>query len=253
MIFKIAHICYCGDAVEAKKLLGILGYRLLFSERVRPMGITQRHLSCHIEEFVLSLWTRRGGISIELLEFKEYSQNEGLIYPLLPEKISGVVPVVDEEETFQLNNSKYIPAAFLGSLAYMKMNSKIDEPILDSFLLFTPDVSQSVHFWNTVGLDCIEHSNMHGILRLRCIFTRKDFFIHIYKSTQMETLHEDVNSLGFHVLGLISNSASQEHARIVSSRVKVTPIEQITIDEKRLTIFYVRSPEGLLVEIISLN
>ena len=254
MIFKIAHICYCGDAVKAKKQLGILGYRLVFSERVRPMGITQSHLSGHVEEFGMSLWTRPGGISTELLEFENYSQHEGLIRPLLSAKMPGVVSAIDEEKTSQLNKSEYLPAAFLGCPAYVKLGSIIEGPLLlDSFLLFSPDVSQSVHFWRTLGLDCIESSNMYGILRHRCTFTRKDFFIHICKSSQVETAQEDVNSPGFHVLGLISNSASHERKRMMSSGIEVTPIEQITINEKRLTIFYSRSPEGLITEIISLT
>jgi len=253
MIFKIAHICYCGDAVKAKKQLGIFGYKLFFSELVRPMGITQSHLSGHVEEFSMSLWTRLGGISIELLEFENYSQNEGLISPLLPAKMPGVVTTIDEEKTSQLNKNEYLPAVFLGCPAYMKLSSRIEEPVLNSFLLFSPDVSKSVHFWNTVGLYCIERSNMHGILRLRCTFTGKDFFMHIRKSNQEAPVQEDIDSPGFHVLGLISNSASQERKRMISSGIAVTPIEQITINQKKLTIFYSRSPEGLITEIISLN
>jgi len=253
MIFKIAHICYCGNVIRAKQQLSMLGYKLLFSERVCPMGIMQRHLTTHFEEFDLSLWTRPGGISIELLEFEEYSQNKGLICPLFSAKMPGVVPMIDDAGTFKINKSEYFPTAFLECPAYSKLNSSIDEPLLDSLLLFSPDLGQSILFWNAVGLDSIVHSPMHSIFRLRCAFTHKDYFVHVCESGQMETMLEDVNSPGFHVLGLISNSAGQEHARIASFGMEVTPTEQLTINEKSLTIFYSRSPEGIIVEIISLN
>lgn len=254
MIFKIAHICYCGDVFKAKKQLRILGYKLFFSEMVRPMGITQSHLSGHVDELSMSLWARPGGISIELLEFENYSQNEGLISPLFPAKMHGVVTVMDEEKTSQLNKSEYLQAVFLDCPAYIKRGSRIDGPLLlDSFLLFSIDVRQSVHFWCTFGFACVESSNMHGILRFRCAFTGKDFFMHIHKFNQEAPIQEDIDSPGFHVIGLISNSASQERKKMISSGIEVTPIEQITINEKRLTIFYARSPEGLITEIISLN
>lgn len=252
MIFKIGHICYCGDAFQAKKKLSQCGYRPLFSERVSPMGITQGFLSINVEEFGMSLWTRHGSISIELLDFESYSHNSGLIHPLISAKMPGAVPAVNDKKSFVLNNSEYFPGLFLGYPAYMKLNALCAEPVMDSFIVFSPDIDKSVYFWSMVGLNCIEQSDMHGVFYLRCAFTRKDFFLHIYKSNR-ELVYEYIDSLGFHVLGLISNSAVYEHEKMMSSGMEVTPIEQITINEKRLNVFYSRSPEGLIAEIISLN
>jgi len=253
MIFKIAHICYCGNIAEATEQLGMLGYKLFISERVRPMGITQKHLSYHVDDFYLSIWTRPGGISIECLEFEKYSQNEGLVCPLLPAGMPGIVPSSCENEDFHLNISEYLPVKFLGRYAYADQKLVHDEPILNSLLFFSSDIFESIRFWNTIGFNCIESSEVRAIFRLHCAFTRKEFFIHICRSEKLQMIQEEVNSPGFHILGLISNSATHEHVRMMSSGMNVTPTEQISINGRNLTIFYSRSPEGVLVEIISPN
>lgn len=252
MIFKIAHICYCGDAVKAKKQLREYGYRKFLSERIRPMKIT-RDLSFNCsEEIDISLWNRPGAISIEILETNNYSQNEGLIRPVLNALIPGAVSSDKNIEAVELNDGRYVLSFFLGYPAYMKSDTRADDPTMDSILLFSQDVDESVHFWTAVGLHCIRHSDMSALFVLKCTFTRKDFFIYIVKSDR-EKLSEDINSPGFHILGLISSSAEQERRRMASFSLEVTPIEQITINERKLTILYARSPEGLLTEIISLN
>lgn len=248
MFFKIAHICYCGNAADAIKKYG---YRLLFSEQVHTMAITQKHLSRHIEDYKLSLWTKPGSISIEFLEFAEYSEQEGLVFPILP----AAMPCVEiaGDKTFQLNEHKYIPASFLESPAFVSADLKVNEPVLNSLLLLSSDINQSIQFWSEMGLQCVGYSENYGILKLRCSFSRQDFFLYICKSDQKVTVREDINSPGFHLLGLFSNSAGKEHARMVSSGIEVTPVEEIEVNKKRLAIFYSRSPEGIIVEIISLK
>lgn len=257
MIFKIAHICFCGNHVKARELLAVLGYELVFSERIPPMGITQRHLSQYITELDMSLWAKQGNISIEILEFENYSHNKGLICPLVSAKMPGVVAGIAEEHAFQFNTSEYQPAAFIECPAYIKLDASIEKPlpdtILDTILIFTHDLSKSLNYWSLVGLDCIERSNIHAVFRLRCVFTGKNFYVHVHKTNQNYSMTEDIDSLGFHVLGLISNSAKLERERLVSFGINVTPLEQISINGRSLSIFYSRSPEGIITEIISLN
>lgn len=255
MIFKIAHICYCGNVAEARKQLSVLGYKLNFSERVTPMEITRRYLSCHGENFKMYMWAKPGSINIELLEFEEYSKAVGLIYPLFLEKMNEVSPKKDYDSQIRSDLEKYIPTTFLSHQAYIAKGSQIEDSLFNSFLLFSSDIAKSIQFWTRLGFDCIEQSHKYCILRLHSFFTREDFYIHIcdFHQIKPDNVEEDLDSLGFHVLGLISNSTGQERSKMILHGIEVTPIEQIKINNNKLSVFYARSPEGVIAEILSLS
>ena len=77
-------------------------------------------------------------------------------------------------------------------------------------------------------------------------------FLYLEKNINEELTIEDIDSPGFHVLSLISNSASLEREKVRVAGVDVSALEQIVINGNKMDVFYARSPEGLVAEIISI-
>ena len=252
MVFKIAHICFCGNVDQTEECLRELGYQLLFSEKVCPMEITQGMSSKYNNHLRMSIWEYPGSISIELLEFESYSLREGMIIPIFSGRASNNSLVMKENESRILNGHKYYKAAFLGYPAYVATQKQTDGFDFNSFMLISTNLDNSIRFWSLFGFDCDVQPELYACLKFQCRFTGKCFFLYLEKNINEELTIEDIDSPGFHVLSLISNSASLEREKVRVAGVDVSALEQIVINGNKMDVFYARSPEGLVAEIISI-
>ncbi|MBT89694.1 MAG: hypothetical protein CMN79_04305 [Spirochaetales bacterium] len=252
MVFKIAHICFCGNVDQAKECLQELGYQLLFSEKIRPMEITQEMSSKYNNHLLMSIWEYPGSISVELLEFESYSLREGMIIPILSGGTSNNSLAMKENESRILNGHKYYKADFLGCPAYVADQKQMDGFGFNSFMLTSTNLDNSIHFWSLFGFDCDVQTELYARLKFRCRLTSKYFFLYLEKCINEELAIEDIDSPGFHVVSLISNSASLEREKVRVAGVDVSALGQIVINGNKVDVFYARSPEGLVTEIISI-
>jgi len=249
MLLKIAHICFCGEPAKTKLLLETVGYSALFSTRLRPMKITQQLLSNPVENFKMSFWQRPNSISIELLEFDSYSLKCGLIKPVFSGESYELI--AKKNETLISNFVNYKTGIFLGTKVYYDTSKQGESFSFSSLLLISNNLNDSITFWNALGFRCVKRYDKEALLEFSCLF-KGNISIHLVCNDVNQILFEDIDSTGFHVLAFISNSTTQEWKKMKKSGFDLTDIEQIKLNNIIMDIFYLRSPEGLIIEIISL-
>lgn len=253
MIFKIGHICYCGDRRLAETTLATLGYRQLLSDRISTRSNTRHLLSSSADDYRLSIFELAGSISLEILEFENHSANEGLVRPIIETAIAGE-DIADNVDGF-LNprNLGLYPASFLGFPAYTKAWGTRQEFAFNSFVIASSNIDESVQFWKQIGFHTVNRFDEYCKLRFRCMFSGKYYYIYLYLDRRKVFVREDLDSLGFHVLGLISTSIKQEIEKMRMLGIECTSVENICVRGRELSVFYARAPEGLIVEFVSLN
>ena len=253
MIFKIAHICYCGDIDSVAGQLRKHGYGPGLNEkRVEPMHITQSLLSGPASSMSIWMWEKPGCIGVELLDFAQMSAKRGKIVPVLSAPCSPGEARVERSEKVFLGEEEYPCKSFLGFPAYS--SGTVDEAGLrfQAFSIGSPCLKDSERFWGMMGFCVVGRSRDLLTMGFRCKFTGTHFKAYVRRCSGAVE-HEDIDSPGFHVLGAISNSALSEHGRMVASGANCTPIERLVLGGKALDIFYARTPEGVVAEVISIG
>jgi len=251
MLLKIAHICFCSEGFNSETVLQKLGYRQLFESRVVPMKITQSLLSKRVDNFQMSFWVLPGNVSIELLTFEQYASNTGSIQPIFSGRKNSCF-LLDKQSIVLLNNRKYHTGRFLDFPILFDSLGQDTPFCFNSMVLETIDLDLSISFWKVLGFNCVERLRDHVCMEFKCILTRQVFCVYLKQGGNGPTEPEEINSLGFHVLGFFSNSAAVEQNKIQKADYKTTAIEQIELNKNKMNIFYARSPEGVVLEIISI-
>jgi len=252
MLMKISHICFCGNPIETQFLLEAIGYRSKFSTVLRPMNITQQLISKPVKKIKMSFWESLNSICIEVLEFDDYSFQHGLIKPIFignsdKSKFIAVSNRINVDE-----NCNYKIGNLLGTEIYYDISIQADDFFFSSFLIVSNNFNKSIFFWKTLGFNLVKNNFKEALLEFKCFFTKNFVSLHLIYDETKQIVFEDIDSLGFHVIGFISNSTYYERERMKKYAFAPTDIEQIKLNNNVMDIFYLRSPEGLIIEIISL-
>jgi hypothetical protein len=227
MILDIDHIGYSSINFEDDIcFLRGLGFNMRFVQRgIKNQDIKQNLLRSFTMEHHLALCDRACDISIEVVHYPHVGQKRVAQ--------TSFSPLICNQEVRSLQQ--------IAAQDYFKQLS-----------MSISDITRALVFWRALGFDVVERGDGYFILRFRSLLKNNDYFVHA-KLTRAAVHKVFLDDIGFTSLALITSSASRERAALEKHNFNVTPIEHVAIGNRNLNIFFSESPDGHIVELISLE
>jgi hypothetical protein len=226
MILDIDHIGYCSvDFDKDMHLLQRLGFSNRFVQRdVKNQNIKKHLLRSFTAEHHLALYDREYDISIEIIN-----------YPCCGQKTiaqSSFFPLIENQEVSLLDQ--------------LNQNNT-----LKHLSIKVTHIPSAINFWKMFGFRVVDQAQDYVILCFNSLLKRCDYFIHAKLHADIPIVYLD-NS-GFTSLALITSSAAREREALERQKINVTPIQNLVIGSRNLSIFFVESPDAHIVEVIGLD
>lgn len=122
------------------------------------------------------------------------------------------------------------------------------KPLGESIELFAKDLEAGYGFWSLLGLKLVRKEPDH----YRCSFCTP-FSPEVSFIISRRLSNDGNNALdtaGFNCIAFVSTSLQQDRKSLLDSGVKTTRIENVQINDKKLSIFFAEGDSGEKVEII---
>ncbi|MFA6262984.1 MAG: VOC family protein [Candidatus Babeliales bacterium] len=227
MILDIDHIGYSSTNFEDDIcLVQSLGFNIRFVQRgIKNQDIKKKLLRSFTMEHHMALCARSCDISIEVVHYPQVGQK-------------------------RVAQTSFFPLVGNQEAQLLKQISAQDD--LKQLNICISDIPKTLNFWKVLGFNAVEQGDDYLAFRFRSILNGNDYFLYA-KLTNAAVHKVFLDDIGFTSLALITSSASRERAALEKHNFKVTPIEHVAIGNKNLSIFFSESPDGHIVEFISLE
>ncbi len=217
MIVNIDHIGLSStNFKQHHQLLTGLGYeKVLQEDDLENLNIKKPYLTKFNETHSLALYRKDKVYGIELLNHGQLTEQPGFIYPY------------NKDDSAELSENS----------------------ILNTCVVASNDIGASTKFWATFGF--LPDGTQDNMTRLRfnAMTTGLDYYLLLRHIAGEYKYYMDTK--GFNSIAFISSSVDKEKRKIDRKEYPTSRIDQITVNDRLLDIFFVTGPSGEIVEIIS--
>lgn len=236
MILDIDHIALnSSDFSTLADIFCKLDYVVEFDEKRVKNPKIKENLMQHFSEYHdLCLLKSKDNLNIELLNHKIINKKNGFLTPIF-DGVNRNFP--EKNQILKIKNSN-IPLI----IEYTDNNFLFNKIIIE-----TNNLEESENFWKSLGFFQKKDSENH--LCFNSILSEKKYEL-ILKENEDDSKN-NLDDAGWNCIALLSNSIEKEYD-FLKNRYITTKIELLEINQKQLRIFFVKSPGGELIEIISL-
>ncbi len=218
MILDIDHISICTTHIEQSiENLKSIGYKLRFAERnIKNPTIKKNFLSQFSEKHDLALLDSDKNFSIELINYG-YSSNQ--------------------QTPFSLFGNKKL--------------STLQGPS-NTFSLDIKNIEKTITFWQLLGFKVIQQTSSFAKLKFTSFLKKCDYYLEFKKIKKVnDKCYLDGN--GFNSIAFITTSLSKDHENFLEMGLTVTNKEKLFLNDKHLSIFFVKGLNGEIIELIEIN
>jgi hypothetical protein len=246
MIIQIDHIALAThNFKKSTQILSDLGYQNKFcEENKKNPNIKKDLVKLFSNTHNLSFFSKENNIGIELLDHFNSSGKNGYITPLfenLPEKF------IEKKQKKGLFEFAMIKE--LNIPVYTGRNNKISGFEFNKFIVKTNQIEDSVNFWKCFGFK--RTSLLNDFVVLEFVSPLQNNIYQIFLQQENCDKNYSLDDDGFNCIAFISSSSEKELLFLESKGLTATKIEQIEMNGKILKIFFVKGPNGELVEIVN--
>lgn len=253
MILKIDHLAFCSPHLdEDLRTFGILGYEALFVEKdLRDLENKQpfmKHFSGHLD---MALMTRRGSISIELLNHGHVVAEDSYVLPVFE---GALFDVERSEDSSVVHGCSFVKARsdLLKAEFFILEGVRATEFVCNKVIVDADNIERASDFWCSLGFKPAAAGEPVTHLEFRSPFMEGTYQLYIRK--RESPLNQFVlDSQGFNCIAFISTDAEKERRRFDQLGMEPTEPYPFRVNGKDLCIFWVRGPSGEIVEVISLG
>jgi len=248
MITKIDHIGISSLDIESHiAALDELGYSLLFHEKSAPNPPEKKSvLLRHTPRHDLALLASSTGLGIELLNHGAVAKTESPM-SLVSIGVDGLAckslgDIVICGKTFTEVALSSIPCNALVLNQSGSFSCK-------GVCVFVQNINKSIEFWKWFGCKIIkvdEHSAHLGFTEL---LSKKTWSIYLAVDAERAST-QYMDGRGVNSIAFVSTSAMKDNDALKALGYATTPIYNIKVNERLLSIMFVRGPSGENVEII---
>jgi len=252
MILDLDHISVSsGNFSESKKFLKSIGYETKFMEENIPnlsIKFSLLHDNNHNKFHTIALLNSDNNISIELVDHGKIFSSQSYIIPIFNSFPSDLMSNNNEKssEIGIIKKMKLMNLPFILSNTNNATNFQFK-----SFVLMTNDIEKSKKFWQLLGFKISKTTTTFTILDFNTLFNKNKCEIYLYFTDVYQENYLD-NS-GFNCITFLSNNPKNDRKVFLDNGFFTTNIEQLTVNNKILEIFFAKGPSNELVEIISIK
>jgi len=235
MILDIDHLALCLDSYdEGNNFLSSIGYKCTYSIKEKNNIKTKK---LFLEKFSsthdFALYNLENSFGIEIINHKNCVHKKARIIPKF--------------ENGNLNINKYSKKIIdlLSDCIKREETDSNKKMIFNKIIFKTNSIIQSEKFWICLGFNKINENT----LEFSSIFNKKKYQIILEEDKEISELKLDYH--GFNCIAFISNSIEEEKLKLQKENYFVSDIEEISIKEKKLNLFFCRGPANEIIEIIS--
>ena len=237
MILDIDHIALTSsDFSRLMDIFSKLDYCVEFYEKRVDNPKIKEKLMQHFSEYHdLCLLKSKNNLNVELLNHKTVNKKNGFLIPIFNNTETNSL---QKDQLLKIKNSN-IP------LIIEETNNDF---LFNKMIVETNNLEESKNFWKSLGF--FQKNEFKNHLYFNSILSEKKYeFI-------LKEIHSDsknnLDDKGWNCIALLSNSIEKEYD-FLKNKYITTEIELLEINHKQLRIFFVKSPGGELIEIISLT
>lgn len=252
MLIDIDHVAISSMNLHQDiETMKAFGYQLIISEKNLVNLDIKRNLMKKFSKFHdLTLLNSFGNFGIEFINYDHVNKKNGYIIPIfenVPPEFFSKNDIIDPKnimhEIFLKNTNIQI---------YVNDSSKNPSFKFNKILIKTSDVKKSINFFKCLGFTEMDDKNKK-ILKFQSLFQKSLFYIYLEKSKNENNQQYFLDDFGFNCLAFISNSAKNEKEKLHENGYYTTEIRDFFLNNKLLKIFFAKSDQGEIVEIISIE
>lgn len=247
MILDIDHISLTSSDFDVtSKIFTQLGYNIKFEEKnVKNPTIKKKLMKNYSDTHNLCLLISKTNFNIELLNHTTNNIQQGFIIPIF----ENIHPIFYEKyKTSNLNQINFLANIEPLNTNVIIKNNENQNFVFNKLIVKTNNLEESRKFWKELGFQNVD--NRQDEFFFNSLLSSKTYEICLNLSKIKSKYFLD--DLGCNSIALVTNSVNLEKKRL-ENKFQTTKIESITINKNKLNVFFVRSPGGEIVELISIN
>ena len=253
MILKIDHLAFCTTHMEhAIKAFETLGYDLHFKETGLRDLENKKDLMQHFSGTLdMTFMTRRGSISIELLDHGHATPGDSYILPVLECALFDVQALDDSfagsKHAFLRVQSDLLKTQFFIPKEMRTVGFQCNTAIAE-----TDNLEQSAVFWRHLGFNPISIDHQVTHLEFKAPLSKECFQLFLRKKDS-RTKQFGLDTQGFNCIAFMSTDTEKDRRKFESMGMAPTETNLFRVNGRDLYIFWTRGPGGEIVEIIGLT
>ena len=249
MILKIDHIGISSVTVDKSiEELEKLGYSLMFYEK--RVAISREKKSVLLNDVSFhdyALLTSEIGIGIEFLDHGLTNEVDSPMSLVLTGVSSEDYNIVKEV----MICGKPYKEVFLSTISCNAIILKDDGPhSCKGICLNTENLDQSIKFWKWFGCKVTEADKRSAHLTFKEVLSRKTWSIYLVFNPDRSSM-QYMDSPGVNSVAFVSSSAVKDKDTLTTLGYKTTPIYNLRVNGRLLSILFIRGPSGEIIEILN--
>ena len=118
--------------------------------------------------------------------------------------------------------------------------------------IYTRSVNDSQIFWEKLGFKTIsQKNNKHAKMMFNALTNNQSLELNL-EYAEIKNVHY-LDDRGFNCIAFITNSSVNEKEFFDKQNYQTTNIESFEVNKKKMDIFFCKSPQGEIIELISLR
>lgn len=247
MILDIDHVSLTSSNFAAtSKIFKQLDYNIQFEEKnVTNPIIKKKLMKNYSDVHDLCLLISKTNINIELLNHSTNNMQQGFITPIFE---NPHLTFYEKYKNLNLNQIEFLVHIEPLDTHVIIKNNENQNFVFNKLIVKTNNLEESRKFWRELGFQNIDDEGNN--LFFNSILSGKAYEIYLNLSKIKSKYFLD--DLGWSSIALITNSATLEKKRL-ENKFQTTEIVSIIINKNKLNVFFVCSPGGEIVELISID
>ena len=244
MIVKIDHITICSTDFESDlNYFSNLGFKpSILSRKLKNLKIKNVLMKNFCEYQKFALLESKNNLDVEILGYDNV--NSGTPY-IEPEFINSEKCLNNFSEFKNHFQKDHIPIKF-------STDKKFTGFRFGKIKIYTGSVNDSQIFWEKLGFKTISEKNSrHTKMIFNALTDNQSLELNL-EYTEIKNVHY-LDDRGFNCIAFITNSSVNEKEFFDKQNYQTTNIESFEVNKKKMDIFFCKSPQGEIIELISLR
>ena len=253
MIVKIDHLAFSSlNLQEDMGTFGSLGYETLFVEKdLRDLENKRPFMKNFSGQLDMALMTRKGSISVELLNHGHVAAEDSYLFPVL----EGTCLKMDRvRDAFAAGSGSFVrvKSSLLKADVFVPEGVRPAEFVCNKVVVDADNIERSADFWCSLGFKRVAAGEQDTHLEFRSPFMEGIYHLYIRKAKpRQDTCLLD--SQGFNCIAFVTTDTDKERGRFDKLGIECTEADPFRVNTKDLRIFWLRGPCGEIVELIGLR
>ena len=244
MIVKIDHITICSTDFESDlNYFSNLGFKpSILNRKLKNLKIKNALMKSFCKYQKFALLESKNNLDVEILGYDNV--NSGTPY-IEPEFINSEKCLNNFSEFKNHLQKNQIPIKF-------STDKKFTGFRFGKIKIYTRSINDSQIFWEKLGFKTIsQKNNKHAKMMFNALTNNQSLELNL-EYAEIKNVHY-LDDRGFNCIAFITNSSVNEKKFFDKQNYQTTNIESFEVNKKKMDIFFCKSPQGEIIELISLR